>query len=62
MVQQSIAQVLVPVFEPVFSEHSCGFRPGRSAHDAVREAYGYYKEGYSHVVDIDMAKYFDSKP
>lgn len=60
MVQQAIAQVLAPVFEPVFSDHSYGFRPGRSAHDAVRKAYGYYEEGYRHVVDIDMAKYFDT--
>jgi group II intron reverse transcriptase/maturase len=60
MIQQAIAQVLVPIFEPVFSDHSFGFRPGRSAQDAVREAKGYFDEGYAHVVDIDLAKYFDT--
>jgi group II intron reverse transcriptase/maturase len=60
MVQQAVAQILVPMTEEIFSEHSYGFRPGRSAHDAIREAKGYFDEGYGHVVDIDLAKYFDS--
>jgi group II intron reverse transcriptase/maturase len=60
MVQQAIAQVLTPKFESLFSEHSYGFRPGRSAHDAVRKAKEYCNEGYNHVVDIDLAKYFDT--
>jgi group II intron reverse transcriptase/maturase len=60
MVQQAVAQVIVPIYEKVFSDHSYGFRPGRSAHDAIREARGYYEMGYTHVVDIDMAKFFDT--
>jgi group II intron reverse transcriptase/maturase len=60
MVQQALAQVLVPIYESVFSDHSYGFRPGRSAQDAVRKALGYYNEGCASVVDLDMAKYFDT--
>ncbi|MDR1296410.1 MAG: group II intron reverse transcriptase/maturase [Deltaproteobacteria bacterium] len=60
MVQQAVAQVIVPIYEPLFSDHSYGFRPERSAHDAVKEAKEYFSEGYNHVVDIDLAKYFDS--
>jgi group II intron reverse transcriptase/maturase len=60
MVQQAVAQVLEPILDETFSEHSYGFRIGRSAHDAIREAEGYYKEGYTQVVDIDLAKYFDT--
>jgi group II intron reverse transcriptase/maturase len=60
MVRQAIAQVLTPIYEQLFSNHSYGFRPGRSAHDAIKEAYGYYSEGYSHVVDLDLEKYFDT--
>jgi group II intron reverse transcriptase/maturase len=60
VIQQAIAQFLTPIFEPLFSDHSHGFRPGRSAHDAIREAKGYYDLGFEHVVDIDMAKYFDT--
>jgi group II intron reverse transcriptase/maturase len=60
MVQQAIAQVLTPIFEPWFSDHSHGFRPGRSAHDAVREAKSYFDMGYTSVVDIDLAKFFDT--
>jgi group II intron reverse transcriptase/maturase len=59
-VQQAIAQVLSPRFEETFSEHSYGFRPGRSAHDALLQVKGYFDEGYKHVVDIDLAKYFDT--
>jgi group II intron reverse transcriptase/maturase len=60
MVQQAIAQVLVPVFEQTFSEFSYGFRPERSAHDAMSQAYAYYDGGYTVAVDIDIAKYFDT--
>lgn len=60
MVQQALVQVLQPIFEPIFSDSSFGFRPGRSAHQAVRRAKEYYKQGYTQVVDIDMAKYFDT--
>jgi group II intron reverse transcriptase/maturase len=57
--QQAVAQVLTPLFEPVFSPHSYGFRPGRRAHDAVRAAQGYIREGYTWVVDLDLEKFFD---
>ena len=59
LVQQALLQVLQPVFDPLFSESSYGFRPGRSAHDAVRAAQGYVREGRDWVVDIDIAKFFD---
>src|SRR5690606_10666002 len=58
-IQQAIAQVLTKIFDPTFSDHSYGFRPGRRGHDAVREAKGYIKEGYRWVVDIDLEKFFD---
>ena len=57
--QQAISQVLTPLFEPLFSDHSYGFRPGRSAHGAVRQAQTYVQEGYEWCVDIDLEKYFD---
>ena len=57
--QQSILQVLQPMFDPTFSEHSHGFRPGRSAHDAVCEAQRYIQEGRRVVVDVDLEKFFD---
>jgi group II intron reverse transcriptase/maturase len=60
VIQLAIAQVLEPIFEPEFSDGSYGFRPGRNAHQAIRKARGYYGEGYSNVVDIDLAKYFDT--
>ena len=59
LLQQALLQVLTPIFEPLFSESSYGFRPGRSAHDAVRAAQGYVREGKDWVVDIDIAKFFD---
>ncbi len=58
-IQQAMAQVMGKLFEPRFSEHSYGFRPGRSAHDAVRAAQAYIREGYDWVVDVDLEKYFD---
>ncbi|WP_420849680.1 group II intron reverse transcriptase/maturase, partial [Peribacillus tepidiphilus] len=58
-IQQAIAQVLKKIFDPTFSDHSYGFRPGRRGHDAVREAKDYIKEGYRWVVDIDLEKFFD---
>jgi RNA-directed DNA polymerase len=58
-VQQLLLGVLQPVFEPRFSESSHGFRPGRSAHHAVKAAQGFAKEGYTHVVDMDITKFFD---
>jgi len=60
IIQQAIVQVLTPVFEPKFSEKSYGFRPKRSAHMAVMKAKEYYEDGYRYVVDIDLAKYFDT--
>lgn len=58
-IQQALLQVLQPLFDPTFSEASYGFRPGRSAHDAVRRAQAYVQEGRSFVVDIDLEKFFD---
>ena len=60
MIQQAIVQVLQPIYEPLFSENSYGFRPKRSAHQAMKQALEYYKEGYTQVVDLDLAKYFDT--
>jgi RNA-directed DNA polymerase len=59
LIQQAIAQVLSKIYDSTFSEHSYGFRPNRSAHDAVRKAKGYMKEGYRWVVDMDLEKFFD---
>ena len=60
MIQQAIVQVLQPIYEPLFSESSYGFRPKRSAHQEMKQALEYYKEGYTQVVDLDLAKYFDT--
>jgi RNA-directed DNA polymerase len=59
LIQQALHQVLQPLFEPTFSEGSFGFRPGRGAHQAVRKAQGYIREGKRWVVDIDLEKFFD---
>jgi group II intron reverse transcriptase/maturase len=59
LVQQALLQVLQPIFDPRFSESSYGFRPGRRAHEAVRAAQGYVREGQDWVVDIDIAQFFD---
>ena len=59
LVQQAILQVLEPLFDSMFSESSYGFRPGRSAHQALLKAREYVQEGYSIVVDIDVEKFFD---
>lgn len=59
MIQQALLQVLQPIFDPTFSDHSYGFRPGRRAHDAVRRAQGYVQEGRRWVVDVDLEKFFD---
>lgn len=59
LIQQALHQVLQPLFEPSFSEHSYGFRPGRGAHQAVRRAQAYIREGKRWVVDIDLEKFFD---
>src|SRR5712672_3309416 len=58
-VQQAVQQVLQKQWDPTFSEHSYGFRPGRSAHQAVAQAQRYVAAGYSVVVDLDLEKFFD---
>jgi group II intron reverse transcriptase/maturase len=59
-IQQLLLQAMTPIWEPTFSQHSYGFRPGRSAHDAVRAAQGYMKEeAKDWVVDLDISKFFD---
>ena len=60
LIQQAMHQVLSEEYEPKFSDHSYGFRPGRSAHDAVRKAQGYVEDGNKWVVDMDLAKFFDT--
>jgi RNA-directed DNA polymerase len=59
LIQQALLQVLQERWDPTFSEHSYGFRPGRSAHQAVAQAQAYIAEGYGYVVDIDLEKFFD---
>lgn len=59
-IQQAVQQVLSPLFEETFSDHSYGFRPGRNTHDAVKAAQGYIQEGYKWVVDIDLERFFDT--
>jgi RNA-directed DNA polymerase len=58
-IQQLLLQVLTPILDPNFSEHSYGFRPGRNAQDAVQAAQKYAQEGKDWVVDIDITKFFD---
>ena len=60
MIQQAIAQVLTPIYEPQFSESSFGFRPKRGAHDALKQCQRYANEGYLYVVDMDLEKFFDT--
>jgi len=59
LIQRALLQVLQERWDPTFSEHSYGFRPGRSAHQAVAQAQHYVAEGYGYVVDIDLEKFFD---
>ncbi|MCL6490132.1 MAG: group II intron reverse transcriptase/maturase [Alicyclobacillus mali] len=59
LIQQALLQVLNPIFDPGFSENSFGFRPGRSAHDALRRAQEHIRAGYRWAVDLDLAKFFD---
>jgi retron-type reverse transcriptase len=61
MVQQAMVQVLQPVFEQTFSDSSYGFRPGRSAQQGIQRAKGYYEEGYTWVVDLDLEKFAETK-
>lgn len=60
LIQQAIAQILSPIFDPSFSESSFGFRPGRSAHHAVYKAREHIREGYRIAVDVDLSKFFDT--
>lgn len=60
VIQQAIAQRLTPIFEKQFSDNSYGFRPGRSAHDAIRKCQNNIDAGYKYVVDMDLEKYFDT--
>jgi RNA-directed DNA polymerase len=59
LIQQALLQVLQKQWDPTFSEHSYGFRPGRSAHQAVAQAQRYIAKGYGIVVDLDLEKFFD---
>jgi RNA-directed DNA polymerase len=59
VIQQAMYQVMMPIFDPGFSEFSYGFRPGRSAHDAVRKVRDYIRQGYCIAVDMDLSKFFD---
>lgn len=60
IIQQAVAQKLAEIFDSSFSEHSYGFRPGRSASNAIAEVLGYLNEGYEWVIDLDIEKYFDT--
>ena len=59
VIQQAVAQILTPIFDPEFSESSVGFRPGKSAHDGVRKVRKYINEGYIIAVKVDLQKFFD---
>nr|WP_242832423.1 group II intron reverse transcriptase/maturase [Desulfosporosinus orientis] len=59
LIQQALLQILTPIFDPSFSEYSFGFRPGRSAHQAVKQARRYIHYGRRFVVDLDLAQFFD---
>ncbi len=62
VIQQGIAQVISPMCEPLFSEHSCGFRPNRSCEMSIRDMLMFLNEGYEWVVDIDLEKFFGNVP
>jgi len=59
VIQQAIAQIVEQIWDPTFSEFSYGFRSGKSAHDAVLQSKQYLLDGYTHVVDMDLSKFFD---
>jgi RNA-directed DNA polymerase len=60
LIQQAIAQVLQQIWDPTFSDTSFGFRPGRCQHDALQLVKTYVKDGYRHIVDMDLEKFFDT--
>lgn len=59
LIQQAIVQVLTPIFDPTFSASSFGFRPNRSAHEAVKQVQRIIRQGYVHCIDVDLSKFFD---
>ncbi len=59
VIQQAIAQVLTPIFDPTFSENSFGFRPNRSGQQAVKQVHDIIKQGRRFAVDVDLSKFFD---
>ena len=60
VIQQAISQQVMPIYEPLFSEGSYGYRPGRSAQDAAKKVKEYAEQGYTHAVSLDLSKYFDT--
>ena len=60
IIQQAMAQQMMPIFEPLFADGSYGYRPGRSAKDAIRKVKEYAEQGYTHAVSLDLSKYFDT--
>ena len=59
-IQQATAQQLTPIYEPLFADGSYGYRPGRSAKDAIRKVKEYAEQGYTYAVVLDLSKYFDT--
>ncbi len=59
VIQQAIVQILTPIFDPMFSEYSFGFRPNKSQHLAVKQVQAYVKQGRKIAVDVDLSKFFD---
>ena len=59
-IQQAMAQQMIPIFEPLFSDGSFGYRPGRSAKDAILKVKEFAEQGYTHAVSLDLSKYFDT--
>ena len=60
IIQQAFAQQIMPIYEPLFSEGSYGYRPGRGAKDAIKKVKEYAEQGYTHAVSLDLSKYFDT--
>lgn len=60
IIQQAMAQQLIPIYEPLFSEDSFGYRPGRGAKDAILKIKEYIGQGYTRAVVLDLSKYFDT--
>ncbi|MGE7674433.1 reverse transcriptase domain-containing protein [Lysinibacillus sp. NPDC094403] len=58
-IAQAVVQILTPIIDPIFSDYSYGFRPNKSAHQAITQAQSYMDEGYKFVVDMDLEKFFD---